>query len=71
MGRFFLLVGGFFGVWAIAAWDLMLFVGIAHDAWWKFVPIMGYGTAWALSAPGMLVLIIVFAVSFIGEVIRG
>lgn len=38
---FIVIVGG--------AWSLMVAAGIAHRDWWRQVPVMGFGTAVALT----------------------
>lgn len=48
----------------IAAWALMITVGIAHADWWRHVPTIGYGSAWVLLFwPSAGVLLVIIAVA--------
>lgn len=46
------------GGYLTAAWSLMITAGIAHRDWWPLVPVMGFGTAIALTAVPMTVIIL-------------
>ncbi len=41
--------------WAIAAWSVMLAVGILHNDWWAFIPPMGFATAMKFIAPAFFI----------------
>lgn len=34
----------------LAAWGLMIIIGVAHHEWWQFIPTMSYKTALVLVA---------------------
>jgi hypothetical protein len=54
--------------WLIFAWGLTVEVGILHS-WWHFIPVMGKGTAFALSSLAVLfgVLIGIVKVVLLGD----
>lgn len=46
------------GGYLTTAWSLMITAGIAHRDWWPLVPVMGFGTAFALTAVPMTVILL-------------
>jgi hypothetical protein len=48
MGKIILLLFLFIGALFFSAWMLTVYINIAHNHWWKTIPLMPYSTALAL-----------------------
>jgi hypothetical protein len=51
--KFLMIFGISIVIWMLSAWSVMMTAGNIHDSYWKFVPIMNFGQACAITSWGL------------------